>query len=72
MRKIRGIIALDLDGTLLDFIKAEYAAIKKCFEDEEFYNNLKKNCEEMREKIIEVGAYCDILLEKYQTIINKR
>jgi glycosyltransferase involved in cell wall biosynthesis len=47
-------------------------AIEKCFEDEEFYNFLKKNCEKMPDQIIEVGEYCDILLGKYQKIINKR
>ena len=45
-------------------------AIKKCFEDEEFYNSLKKNCEKMPDQIMEVGEYCDILLGKYQDIIN--
>ncbi len=47
-------------------------AIKKCFEDEEFYSSIKKNCEEMRDKIIEVGDYCDILMDKYQDLLNKR
>ena len=47
-------------------------AIRKCFEDEEFYAHIKTNCENMRDKIIEVGEYADIILEKYQDIINKR
>ncbi len=47
-------------------------AIKKCFEDEEYYNTLKQNCEKMRDQIIEVGEYCDILIEKYQELIDKR
>ena len=47
-------------------------AVKKCFEDEELYSQVKKNCEGMRDKIIEVGEYCDILLDKYQEILNKR
>ena len=47
-------------------------AIKKCFEDEEYYSVLKQNCEGMREKIIEVGDYCDILIDKYQEIFDKR
>ena len=47
-------------------------AIKKCFEDEEFYSSIKANCEKMPDKIIEVGEYCDILVDKYQEIINKR
>ena len=45
-------------------------AIKKCFEDEEFYAHIKTNCENMRDKIIEVSEYADIILEKYQDIIN--
>ena len=47
-------------------------AIKKCFEDEEFYSSLKQNCMNRKERIIEVGEYCDVLLAKYQEIINKR
>ena len=47
-------------------------AVRKCFEDEEFYNTLKQNCEKKRDEIIEVGAYCDILLRKYKDLINKR
>ena len=47
-------------------------AIKKCFEDEEFYSSLKINCQNKRDQIIEVGAYCDVLLGKYQELINKR
>ena len=48
------------------------AAILKCFEDDEFYNLLKKNSEERGKQIIEVDAYCDILVDKYQEIISKR
>ena len=47
-------------------------AIKKCFEDEEFYDSIKKNCEEMRDKIIEVGDYAEILTRKYQELLTKR
>ena len=47
-------------------------AIKKCFENEEFYSSIKKNCEKMRDEIIEVGEYCDIIISKYQDILNKR
>ena len=47
-------------------------AIKKCFDDDELYNSLLKNCENRREEIIEVGAYCDVIIEKYQELINKR
>ena len=47
-------------------------AIKRCFEDEEYYNTLKENCETMREKIIGVSEYCDLVIEKYNDLINKR
>ena len=47
-------------------------AIRKCFDDDEFYSRIKANCEERGKEIMEVGDYCDILLGKYQEIINKR
>ena len=47
-------------------------AIEKCFKNEEFYAALKENCATRAEEIIEVGEYCDILLEKYREVINKR
>ena len=47
-------------------------AIRRCFEDEEYYNTLKKNCETMREKIIGVSEYSDIVIEKYNELINQR
>lgn len=47
-------------------------AIKKCFEDDEFYNSLKQNCEEMKNKIIGVSEYADILIDKYQGMLDKR
>jgi len=46
-------------------------AIKKCFEDEEFYSLLKQNCEDRREEIIEIGEYCDIIVGKYHEVIAK-
>ena len=47
-------------------------AIKRCFEDEEYYNMLKENCETMRDKIIGVSEYSDIVIEKYKELINQR
>lgn len=47
-------------------------AIKKCFKDDEYYNFIKQNCEKMRDEIIEVGDYCDIIVAKYQELINGR
>ena len=50
--------------------EAVAAAIKRCFEDEEYYNVLKQNCETMREKIIGVSEYCDIVISQYQNLIK--
>ena len=47
-------------------------AIKRCFEDEDYYNTLKQNCETMRDKIIGVSEYADIVIAKYQDLINQR
>lgn len=47
-------------------------AIKRCFEDENYYNTIKQNCETMREKIIGVSEYCDVVVEQYQKLINPR
>lgn len=47
-------------------------AIRRCFEDEEYYNILKENCETMRDKIIGVSEYCDIVLSQYQNLIDQR
>ena len=47
-------------------------AIKKCFEDEEFYSKIKANCEDRSKEIIEVGSYCDVIVKKYQELIKKR
>lgn len=47
-------------------------AIKRCFEDKEYYDTLKQNCETMRDKIIGVSEYCDIIISKYQELIKQR
>ena len=61
-------------GALINEPTAEAvaAAIKRCFEDEEYYKTLKENCETMRDKIIGVSEYCDAVIEKYQDLINGR
>ena len=61
-------------GVLINEPTAEAIAeaIKKCFENEEFYNYLRQNCEIRKQQIIEVGAYCDIIVDKYQELIDKR
>jgi glycosyltransferase involved in cell wall biosynthesis len=52
--------------------EAVAAAIKRCFEDEEYYKTLKENCDTMRDKIIGVSEYSDIVVEKYQELVNRR
>ena len=47
-------------------------AIRRCFEDEEYYSVLQKNCETMRDKIIGVSEYSDIVLSQYQNLIDQR
>ena len=47
-------------------------AIRRCFEDEDYYNVLKQNCETMRDKIIGVSEYSDIVIDKYNDLINQR
>ena len=47
-------------------------AVRRCFEDEEYYSTLQKNCETMRDKIIGVSEYSDIVIAQYQELINQR
>jgi glycosyltransferase involved in cell wall biosynthesis len=47
-------------------------AIRRCFENEDYYRVLKHNCETMRDKIIGVSEYSDIIIDKYNDLINKR
>ena len=47
-------------------------AIRRCFEDEDYYNVLKQNCETMGDKIIGVSEYSDIVIDKYTDLINQR
>jgi glycosyltransferase involved in cell wall biosynthesis len=52
--------------------EAVAAAIRRCFEDEEYYSALQKNCETMRDKIIGVSEYSDIVVSQYQNLIDQR
>jgi glycosyltransferase involved in cell wall biosynthesis len=52
--------------------EAVAAAIRRCFEDEEYYSILQKNCETMRDKIIGVSEYSDIVVSQYQNLIDQR
>lgn len=48
------------------------AAIKKCFDDQEFYASLLENCKKRGDEIMEVEDYAQVILAKYQEIIDKR
>lgn len=49
--------------------KAIADAIKKCFEDDGFYATLKENCKNMKNQIMEVSDYCDIIVGKYEELL---
>lgn len=61
-------------GLLIDTpVASEVAkAIRKCFEDKQLYCNLLEHCKHRKEQIIEVGAYCDMVIRQYQELIAKR
>lgn len=44
--------------------------IEKCLDDE-VYNTLKTNCQNMSESIMEIREYCEILIQKYNSLKNK-
>ena len=43
-------------------------AIRKTMSDETYYNKLKEACETRKDSIFSVEDYCNILLEKYQSL----
>ena len=47
-------------------------AVKKCLGNEEYYKTLKTNCETKGKNIMGVTEYCDILMQKYNNLIDKR
>ncbi len=47
-------------------------AIKRCFENEEYYKTLKANCEAKGKQIMGVAEYCGILIQQYNNLIDKR
>ncbi len=48
------------------------AAVKKCFDDEKFFQNLKANCETIGETILDVTEYCKILIQQYDNLLNRK
>ena len=59
-------------GTLANEPTSECIAecIKKTMEAE-YYNSLKNNCKKEKENIMSINSYCDILIQKYNDIINR-
>ena len=60
-------------GTLADVPTAECIAkkIKETIENAAYYNKIKENCINKKEKILDVENYCSILLEKYTELIER-
>lgn len=61
-------------GTLVNVASTDCIAqkIKETIDDEDYYNKLKENCQKMKDRILSVEDYCDILIEKYNYLINGR
>ncbi len=47
-------------------------AVKKCLGNTKYYETLKTNCEKISENIMDVTEYCNILIEQYNNLIDKR
>lgn len=45
--------------------------LKEIMENEEFYNTIKKNCENEKDNILSVDTYCDILIKEYEKLITR-
>ena len=60
-------------GTLLDEsdLQGMVEKIKMTMEDETYYMSLISNIQNEKEKILDIDSYCNILLEKYNEIINR-
>ncbi len=71
-----GMAELVEDGKTGVLVKAPTAeavaeAIGACMDDPAFHQTLRVNCEEEGKKIMEVGEYSRILIEKYHELINR-
>ncbi len=47
-------------------------AIKRISDNEENYNTIKENCIKRSQQILTVDTYADIIIDKYDELINKR
>lgn len=59
-------------GTLVDEASPEAIAqkLRQTIENEDYYNNLKSNCQNEKETILSVETYCDILIKEYEKLIE--
>lgn len=72
-----GMAELVKDGVTGTLVQAPTAdsvaqAIEKTLGNEEYFDSLKKNCENESENIADVETYCKDLLLKYNDLINRR
>ena len=44
--------------------------LKETIENEDYYDNLIKNCKTEKDNILSVETYSDILIEKYQKLVE--
>ncbi len=67
------LVADGVNGTLVDVWTPEEIAkkIKMTMDDDGYYNKLLKNCENEKDNILSVDKYCNILIDKYNEIINR-
>lgn len=61
-------------GTLVEEPTPEGIAerIRFTIENEDYYNQLKENCKKERDNILSIDMYCDILVDKYKELTNRR
>lgn len=47
-------------------------ALKFTIENDDYYNRLRENCKNEKDNILSIDSYCDILIKKYEELINRR
>ena len=59
-------------GILINSPEDAIEKIKTVMENKDYYDKLSDNCRKERENILDIDSYCNILLQKYNSIINRR
>ena len=72
-----GMAELVRDGVTGTLVKAPTPegiaeALKFTIENDDYYNRLRENCKNEKDNILSVDSYCDILIKKYEELINRR